>query len=572
MKNKKASGLFGVLLHTFFLITMVTTAYARADVSLRNGNFYVSFRDISYPGGIEPKIERIYNSQTEFSGMFGSGWGTEYETRLHQDPDGSLIVTEYGGGADNRFVSKNFNSKDVEASISQMLEAGKKGGLIVSQKQIDEFKSKARSDFDFRAKQYSILVNKGLMPKVNVAEGSQFVSTKYLYQYITKVKGGYVRVKDGGMIQKFNDAGKLAQIMDRNKSFINFSYDKNGRMVQIVDNLNRKMTLSYNAQNLVDKIVGESGKYTAYKYSPEGQMVFSRDDAAVENSFAYTKDVLKNLSEIGYLSEKDAKGKPKKMSISYYGRDKNWCVKSVVNPDGTSNEYDFYKDPKDPNYYGVKILSKESDGSRISDAKYEYFSKTRVGGETYTAKMIATVDGDRTETTYDDKLGFPLKIVNGNRITTMEYDLKGRMTKKVTPIETTELSYDPAVGKVSRVSRKMKSGTLLVSEFTYDKTSGNLVLAKNNEQMVVKLVYDSQGRIRALVDQTGRQLTFKYNEASKPIEIADAKLGVVKFTYKNSGEVDKIESNGGASVAMEVMRVLQSLIDITSPAGVTMSI
>jgi YD repeat-containing protein len=220
----------------------------------------------------------------------------------------------------------------------------------------------------------------------------------------------------------------------------------------------------------------------------------------------------------------------------------------------------------------VKILSKESDGSRISDAKYEYFSKTRVGGETYTAKMIATVDGDRTETTYDDKLGFPLKIVNGNRITTIDYDLKGRMTKKVTPIETTELSYDPAVGKVSRVSRKMKSGTLLVSEFTYDKTSGNLVLAKNNEQMVVKLVYDSQGRIRALVDQTGRQLTFKYNEASKPIEIADAKLGVVKFTYKNSGEVDKIESNGGASVAMEVMRVLQSLIDITSPAGVTMSI
>jgi len=49
-------------------------------------------------------------------------------------------------------------------------------------------------------------------------------------------------------------------------------------------------------------------------------------------------------------------------------------------------------------------------------------------------------------------------------------------------------------------------------------------------------------------------------------------LGVVKFTYKNSGEVDKIESNGGASVAMEVMRALQSLIDITAPAGVTMSI
>ena len=74
------------------------------------------------------------------------------------------------------------------------------------------------------------------------------------------------------------------------------------------------------------------------------------------------------------------------------------------------------------------------------------------------------------------------------------------------------------------------------------------------------------------MDQAGRKLTFKYNDISKPVEIADAKLGVVKFTYKNSGEVDKIESNGGASIAMEVMKALQSLIEITAPAGVTMSI
>jgi YD repeat-containing protein len=75
-----------------------------------------------------------------------------------------------------------------------------------------------------------------------------------------------------------------------------------------------------------------------------------------------------------------------------------------------------------------------------------------------------------------------------------------------------------------------------------------------------------------LVDESGRQLRFKYNDLSKPIEISDAKLGTVKFTYKNSGEVDKIESNGGANVATEVMRALQGLIDITAPAGVTMSI
>jgi hypothetical protein len=260
------------------------------------------------------------------------------------------------------------------------------------------------------------------------------------------------------------------------------------------------------------------------------------------------------------------------MQIVYYGRDKNMSVKSVVNPDGTINEYDYQMDTKDPGYYSVKVLFKEPNGTRITDSKYEYFSKFRAGGEPYTSKMISIVDGDKTETVYDEKLGFPVKITNGNRVTTMDYDVKGRMVKKVTSFETTELFYDPEVGKPSKVVRKLKSGTILSSEFSYDKATGNLVFAKNNEKKSVKLVYDSQGRVRALVDQSGRQLTFKYNDISKPIEIADAKLGVVKFTYKNSGEVDKIESNGGSSIAMEVMKALQSLIDITAPAGVTMSI
>ncbi len=580
MKNTKQKNLSLYLTLSLFLLVTVSTAFARADVSLRNGNFYVSFRDISFPGGMEPKIERVYNSKSDFgnpmnpteSSMFGFSWGTEYETKLKQDPDGSVIITEFGGGAQNRFISKNFKAQNLDASIQELVDAAKKSGMMTNLKQIEDYKNKLRNDYDFRARQYSIFVAKGLVHKVEIAEGAQFTPTKYSYQYITKVKGGYVRVMEAGNIQKFNEAGKLVQIMDRNKNFINFSYDKNGHLIQIIDSQNRKMALTYNAQNHVEKIMGESGKYSTYKYTKEGLLAYARDDGGVENTYQYTADQFKNLSEIGYLKDKDAKGQPKKMRIAYYPLEKGVSVKSVTNPDGTTNEYEYFKDPKQPDYYGVRVLLKEANGTRISDAKYEYISKTSLGGENYTAKMISTIDGDKTETVYDDKLGFPIKITNGNRTTAMTYDQKGRMIKKVTPIETTELTYDQVVGKVSKVMRTMKSGTKLISEFSYDKGSGNLTLAKNNENKTVKLVYDTQGRIRALVDQTGRQLTFKYNEFSKPVEIADAKLGVVKFTYKNSGEVDKIESNGGASVAMEVMRTLQSLIDITAPAGVTMSI
>jgi YD repeat-containing protein len=561
------------IISILFTFLTISTAFARADVSLRNGNFYSSFRDITYPGGLEPKIERIYNSKSDYRGMFGYSWGSDYETRLRIDPDGSLVIAEGGGGADNRFISKNFKAADLESGITQLVDAGKKSGLVSSAKQVADYRNKLGNDIDYRSKQYNIFVNKGLVPRRLVTEGSQFTSTHFLYQYITKVKGGYVRVLEGGGIQKFNEAGKLVQIMDRNKNFINLAYDKNSHMIQLIDNQNRKMVLTYNAQNLVDKIVGESGKNALYKYTTEGLMNYSRDEDGIENTYKYTTDVYRNLTEIGFPKEKDAKGQSKKMSITYYGADKNQSVKSVTNPDGTVNEYDYHlKDNKNPDYYAVRVLLKEPNGTRISDSKYEYFSKLKPGGETFTSRMISTIDGDKTDTTYDEKLGFPTKIVNNGRITTMDYDVKGRMIKKASPLEVTKLEYDPGVGKVSKVTRILKSGTQSWSAFTYDKATSNLVLAKNSDKKTVKLVYDQTGHIRALIDQTGRQLTFKYNELSKPVEISDAKLGTVKFTYKNSGEVDKVDSNGGANVATEVMRALQGLIDITAPAGVTMSI
>ncbi len=547
----------------------VTAAHARADVSLRNGNFFITLRDISYPGGLEPRIERVYNSKSDYMGMFGYSWGTKYEVNLIQDSDGSLVITEFGGGATVRFVPKNLTAG---AGIPEILEAAKKAGMISGSKSIEDFRKRLTEDYAFRAKNYGALMNKGLLPRNTVAEGTQFTSRQFQYQYVTKVKGGYTRVMEEGTVQKFNEAGKLVQLMDRNKNFINLSYDKAGHLVQLVDNQNRKMNFSYNVHGHVESIKGESGKHADFKYNKEGFLVYSRDDAGVENTFKYTTDEFRNITEIGFPGQKNDKGRPKQMVITYYGRDKKSSVKSVTNPDGSMNEYEYLTDLNSPSYYAVRVIAKDAGGAKISDSKYEYYSKVKPGGEDVTTKMVTTVDGEATETLYDEKLGFPVKITSSGRVTTMEYDPKGRMVKKVTPFETTELTYDQKVGKVSRVVKKLKSGNVRWSEFQWDPATANLLTAKNSDKKQVKLVYDTQGRIRALVDGAKHTITFKYNELSKPVEIADAKLGVVKFKYKNSGEVDKIESNGGASVSAEIMRALQTLIDITAPAGVSMGI
>src|SRR5689334_11683133 len=90
------------------VIGWMANTTASAHVSLKNGNFFIPFKDIIYPGGFEPKVERVYNSKTSFKGYFGWGWGTEYEVYLTVSPDGGVTVHEYGGGATNRFTPVKF--------------------------------------------------------------------------------------------------------------------------------------------------------------------------------------------------------------------------------------------------------------------------------------------------------------------------------------------------------------------------------------------------------------------------------------------------------------------------------
>ena len=98
------------------LLLLVGTLDLRANVSLKNGNFFVVYTDIVYPGGFQPKIERVYNSKSPFKGMFGLGWGNEYDVYLEPQADGSVMLHEYRAGASNRFEAPTIANLDALTS------------------------------------------------------------------------------------------------------------------------------------------------------------------------------------------------------------------------------------------------------------------------------------------------------------------------------------------------------------------------------------------------------------------------------------------------------------------------
>lgn len=539
-------------------------ASASANVSLRNGNFFIGYTDIIYPGGFEPKIERVYNSKTAYYGMFGHGWGNEYEAYLVISADGSVVLHEYGGGAENRFFPVKANPKEFNEAIELLTKTALAAGALSSQGQVQKYQASLRSDATFRNDEWLRFIKQGKLKPKTLPIGTQLASNRFSYQYITKTKDGYVRAFDNGRLETFNDAGKLVRISDRNGNFIALAYSPNGLLTTIADSLNRKMTLSYNSAGRVSRIDGENGKVAVFTYNAENELTYSKDVDGNEYWFAYSPDRRHNLTEVKY-SDKTT------LQVAYHPKDQNENVKSIKDRDGTLTEYSYRYASADKNNFTVMLRVKTKEGQELSTSSYDYALKTSANGEKWTQRLVTTIDGERTETEYNEAFGLPVSIKRGTSLTRFGYDAKGRVVMKDSPSEKTELKYHSQWGKVVRVARTLKRAKKSTwAEFTYDG-KGNLESAKNSDNKFARLVYNSSGQIVRMVDHNKRVLQLKYNENSKPIEITDPALGSVKVSYTNSGEVKDVQSTAPRNVAQQVTVAFQSLLELVRSAGVTLT-
>ena len=131
--------------------------------------------------------------------------------------------------------------------------------------------------------------------------------------------------------------------------------------------------------------------------------------------------------------------------------------------------------------------------------------------------------------------------------------------------------YDDKVKKVSKVSieainEKGKVLATKVTQFKYDD-KGNLTFAQNSDGQKINIAYDNRGRIASITDQAKKIVKIDYEEHhGKPALVTRPGLGSIKVTYKPTGEINKVESKEGPSVATQVANTFNNLLDIIAPA------
>lgn len=538
------------------VLLLFAAVQAHALVDMKNANYSNSWIDMDVPGsGYDLKINRTYNSRSLFNGMFGFGWCSDFETSMEITAEGNLKVKECGGGLEVTFSPREVTRRDIDATIATIvskMKADKKVGQTEAyyknlQAQLVE-DDNMRSEY---ARQYGI--------NIAVKEGTKFFANGREVEHVVFNKTYYTRNLVDGSSQRYNLQGKLTHMYDKNGNFLKFEYEKD--LIQnITDNNSRRLTFKYFPNKKVKSISGPNGLMSEYRFANLDDLALVKN--AWLKTYTYEYDDLHNLTKANY---------PDKTAIALkYDRKNDW-VTSFTDREKCVESYTYDVDSKDPKNHYWSIVKKVCGKETVADNRYEFWHKQRADGQYYLQRVLSSTNGNTTDISYHEVFGKPLSIRRNAEKISYEYYPDGQVKVKASPNVRMSFEYDSHIKKVSQVvstfyNDKGVKTTSKNSQFKYDG-KGNLIFAQNSDGQKINMTYDNKGRIATITDQAKKVVKIEYEDRfGKPSIVTRPGLGTIKVTYKPSGEINKVESKEGPSVAMQVASTFNNLLDVVAPA------
>lgn len=528
-------------------------ALAFALVDMRNANYADEWTDLKAEGdkGFDLSVKRTYNSRTLFSGIFGFGQCSDYETKLEPTPEGTLKLNECGAGLEITYRPSSFNNAQLNAVIDETVKAMAKANGSMSPDYASKLKTDLRNDPDKRsefARKYGV--------KTELKEGVKYVATNSETEFIQLQNNIYTRTLTSGLTQSFDLKGRLVKVKDKNNNFIDIVYQDN-KILHITDNSQRKLSFTFKG-NKVTKISGPNGIQATYQYTNN-----DTDLAAVTNAWGNTY-VFKyneghNLTHIFY---------PDKTTKELtYDNDKD-LVTSFKDRDNCKETYKHEVNKNNPKYHYWTNLEKVCDKKVVTKSKYEFwYAQRKDGSGEYLQRVRTDINKRVMDITYHEVFARPIVMIRDNIKSEFDYYSSGLLKSKKIGTELSLFTYDKSCNKVNSVVVGLQK-----SVFTYDK-SCNISTATNNKGYKVSLAYDSTGKIISLQDQAKRLVRIGYDKRfGKPNFLERPGLGKINFTFKNNGEVDTVKSNEGPVVAVQVASAFNNLLEVVKPAGVELGI
>lgn len=336
------------------------------------------------------------------------------------------------------------------------------------------------------------------------------------------------------VVYQYDTEGKLVAILDPINRVTTFNYNSiSGKLQSVTDYTDRTWDYSYDIDSNLSTVTNPLDYSVKYSYDRH-KMVGVTDEENHAVSFDYADDKLSAVHEkpdetttytsvFGYLSSGDFTATNSKGHTTLSKLDSNGMVTSVINPDGNMASF-------------------------IYDDNFNLLARTDFRGYTFTyvydsngnIKSIKDPLGGITNYTYDGRNNMLSSVNPRGYKAIYSYDDECNLIRKTNALGgKRQFTYDDSGNKISETNEVTQTTT-----YEYD-AAGNNISVKDPLNHIVKFSYDNRGNKVGAIDANGAATSYGYDALGRPIKVIDPENDQVSFEYDKTGrKVKDINSYG----------------------------
>jgi RHS repeat-associated protein len=492
-------------------------------VDVTTGNMYLQQTDYELPGaGPRIRLQRIYNSQSTRTGLFGKGWSTVYDEALQVYDTNLIRLNEPDGRA------TYFGRPTGSSGVFLPLEA------------------------DFRGQ-------------------------------VTQTAGGYTLSFKNGSIHQFDSTGKLLSLTDRNANQTSLAYNVSGKLSSVTDSFGRTVSFVINLSGRVTSITDTTGTIADYSYGAGQELLTVTYADSSGYAFAYdgslrlttASDKLGNVLEAHtYDAQGRATMSEKHGGVEHYTLNYVSATETDVTDALTRVTKYFFDKTKARNVVTSVEGVCSCGGSQINSWTYDSSLNVTSATDGLNHTTSYTYDADGNVLTISDGTGAITFTYNSlgqmltrtdqmSGITINTYSATGNLlTSKDALNNTTTFTYDSR-GQILTVTDARNK----VTTFTWG-TNGQLTQITDALSQTTNFAYDARARLTTMTNALSQTVTYEYDAAGRPKKIIYPDTSFVLYTYDLAGRRTKVTDPRGneTNIVFDSAYRLTSVTDALSHA------
>ncbi len=402
-------------------------------------------------------------------------------------------------------------------------------------------------------------------------------------------------VASSGIVERYDAAGKLVKVEERNGRSTVLTYDAKNLLSQVKAASGRSLAFSRDPQGRVSSITAPDGAITQYAYNANGMLTTVTWPDNTTRQYVY-EDTRFPTALTGVIDEAgvryatyayDDQGRAITSELTagadrYQFQYQANGQTTVLTPDGGSSVYSFLKQNGVLLPTGVSApcplcgsTSQSTDydpsGNATRRVGYDGSATTYTydaqGRETQRVEAAGTSNARTTTTEWDSASGLPSRVASPGRVDVVEYDEQGRAKRYLwyptsdvngasgfgaSPSGSTKIvdwTYNDA-GQLASTVESIDSTVTAKWAFTYD-AMGRLATVTTPQGTVGRaLSYDAGDRLLEAVDPDGRRLTYTYN-ARGSLASLQVDGQTINYTYNALGFLTSVSGQDGVYIGYE---------------------